>query len=319
VSIVGLPSGCTVEGANPLTVQASADLTTVVFDLKCPAAGTLAFVSTREGAPHIYVASADGTGIRRLSTQLPAEFAPAWSPDGHRLAFNSFDGTYVINRDGSGLRRLQRSGRAPSWSPDGKRLLVTGTINFTIIPVDEPDSPAVDLHIDDRAIATYGITSITEGTWSPDGARIAFSAWTALDMESLFVMNANGSNAATIVHSNAIWDECGPEWSPTGQTIAVLSMVLRAAAIVHADGGQLQPVFNPGTSCWDNHEAGEQSESGLAWSPDAKALAVTTRTPAWQPGLPWPQNQRASIAIVDVSSGTQLTLFPDAYDPTWTK
>lgn len=320
VSLVGLPEGCALQGVNPLLVETSSGtLSTVEFGVNCFAVGTLAFVSNRDGAQHIYLASPLGTGIRRLTNQLPSEFTPAWSPDGARLAFNSDDGTYVINRDGSGLRRLREGGRSPSWSPDARHLLVTDSIDFRIIPVDDANEEVVYARIDDRVIASAGISQVLEGTWSPDGSRIAFSAWTGFDIEQLYVMKLNGSAAQSIVNGNVIWDECGPEWAPDGQTIAVLSMLSRAAATVSASGGQLQSLFIPGTSCWDSKEGGDHSESGLGWSPDGNALAVTMRTPPWEPGKPWPENQRPSVAIVDVHSRKQLALIQDAYDPAWTK
>ena len=57
------------------------------------------------------------------------DYLPAWSPDGTRLAFTSSrDGNeefYIVNRDGSGLRRLTNSPSVevtPTWSPTGNQL-----------------------------------------------------------------------------------------------------------------------------------------------------------------------------------------------------
>ena len=54
-----------------------------------PDGGKIAFVSTRDGNPEIYVMNADGTGVVNLSTNAASDLGPAWSPDGTRLAFHS--------------------------------------------------------------------------------------------------------------------------------------------------------------------------------------------------------------------------------------
>lgn len=53
----------------------------------------------------LYVINADGSGLRRLTDGLD----PAWSPDGSTIAFTRWRnpwGAYLINPDGSGERRL---------------------------------------------------------------------------------------------------------------------------------------------------------------------------------------------------------------------
>jgi dipeptidyl aminopeptidase/acylaminoacyl peptidase len=47
----------------------------------------IAFVSSRDGNAEIYVMNADGTGLTRLTNDPAADFDPAWSSDGSRLAF----------------------------------------------------------------------------------------------------------------------------------------------------------------------------------------------------------------------------------------
>ena len=55
--------------------------------------------------------------------------APAWSPDGRKIAFTSErDGNsevYVMNANGSGQRNLTRDpayDADPTWSPDGRKI-----------------------------------------------------------------------------------------------------------------------------------------------------------------------------------------------------
>ena len=47
----------------------------------------IAFVSAREGTPHVYVMDADGTGTRRLTDSDQEDDHPTWSSDGTRIAF----------------------------------------------------------------------------------------------------------------------------------------------------------------------------------------------------------------------------------------
>jgi hypothetical protein len=46
----------------------------------------------------------------------------AWSLDGSRFTFDTDDGIWVVESDGSELRMVIRHGHDPTWSPDGSRL-----------------------------------------------------------------------------------------------------------------------------------------------------------------------------------------------------
>ncbi|MEN0109917.1 MAG: hypothetical protein AAF805_04265, partial [Planctomycetota bacterium] len=79
-------------------------------------------------AGQIYVVPLDGSAPpRRVSPEVAWDCgSPNWSPDGRRLAYDSWPSVEnfgaaelrVVNADGTGLVRLCE-GSVPSWSADG--------------------------------------------------------------------------------------------------------------------------------------------------------------------------------------------------------
>jgi serine/threonine protein kinase len=96
----------------------------------------VAFSSDRSGFFQIWVAEADGSNARQLTTLAGSSFFAAWSPDGQRIAFESNptgkDRIYVVNSTGGkpldlaandASRRgilVHNRGGAPRFSRDGK-------------------------------------------------------------------------------------------------------------------------------------------------------------------------------------------------------
>jgi dipeptidyl aminopeptidase/acylaminoacyl peptidase len=86
---------------------------------------------------HVFVVPADGSGEPRQITSGDYQHAaPAWSPDGKRIAFASArhrdwdidlgaNDIYVVGANGGRPRKLTATNGscgAPSWSPDGRRI-----------------------------------------------------------------------------------------------------------------------------------------------------------------------------------------------------
>lgn len=72
--------------------------------------------SEEERESGIYVMNADGTNINPVTTEDMFEYSPTWSPDGKTIAFSRGEDIYIINSDGTGLKRLV-SGGEPAWCP----------------------------------------------------------------------------------------------------------------------------------------------------------------------------------------------------------
>lgn len=72
--------------------------------------------------PQIYLMNVDGSGLRRLTTTGLSDFEPDWSPDGRQIVFTRDVDIWVMNADGSAQRRIC-AGRNPAWSRDGRKIV----------------------------------------------------------------------------------------------------------------------------------------------------------------------------------------------------
>jgi TolB protein len=94
-----------------------------------PDSGQIVFNSDRGGSPQLYVMSADGSGVHRISFGSGRYTAPVWSPDGKLIAFVKQEGAQfsigVMAPDGSGERILTTSYFAdePTWAPNGRVIM----------------------------------------------------------------------------------------------------------------------------------------------------------------------------------------------------
>ena len=239
----------------------------------------IAFVSTRDGNPEIYVMDADGNNQMRLTNHPETDYQPSWSPDGGRIVFSSNRNggnsqIYVMDSNGKNVRRLTAgiSDGQPAWSPDGQKIAFAGIGDEEIgrenrkakIHVVAPDGK------DLQKLAEDILSTDTEPAWSPDSRRIAFASWREGRTAEIYVMDANGTNQKRLTH-NMVSDR-QPAWSPDGNKIAFFSVLDEdtTIAMINADGTNqrnlTEEVLN---GIWE-------SNSSPAWSPDGHTIAYVS-------------------------------------------
>jgi Tol biopolymer transport system component len=199
----------------------------------------IVFTSNRTGTSQIFLMRDDGHALRQLTSAAGDQSEPRWSNDGRKIIYKStvngatrqgFTGLstdlWVMNSDGTGQTALTKTPDVweywAQWSPDGTKLLYTlwpkpGTFSagqITIASADGSNSkPLLSLdpaHYDDDV-----------ASWSPDGTRIAFSAF-QFDQSpfdnfyKMFVTDVSGQNPLDIT---TLGTERFAAWSPDGSAI----------------------------------------------------------------------------------------------------
>ena len=149
----------------------------------------------REHAPilfgwngHLLMVGPDGRDQRIVIDDVPVAW-PVWSPDRTQIAFISPEQgggrltLYVVNADGSGMRRLGDSLRPygpPVWSPDGAKIAFLSTAGLP-----EPEEAAAITTIDPNFAAYFGSSiSFDPQTGSAEATPAAGSGQTTQTTQS---------------------------------------------------------------------------------------------------------------------------------------
>ncbi|MCR4301017.1 MAG: Tol-Pal system beta propeller repeat protein TolB [Sulfuricaulis sp.] len=156
---------------------------------------------TREGPPGVrpvyklQVADSDGVNPQTVVRTPEPLLSPAWSPDGNRLAYVSFEDKrskiYMQNLiDGRRELIAEYTGinGAPAWSPDGRSLAMALS--------RDGNAEIYTLNLSTRSLRrmTYDQAIDTEPAWSPDGRDIVFTSDRA-GTPQIYRMSASGGAA----------------------------------------------------------------------------------------------------------------------------
>jgi Tol biopolymer transport system component len=203
----------------------------------------------------LYIMSRNGTGptgLRRLTRCQPPgcwqDYEPAWSPDGSQIAFVRNQDIYLINADGTGVRRLTRAATPlgdgqPAWSPDGHRLA------FTVLRAQPDRLPAIYV-MNANGSGAHRLTGCRPGcagsqpAWSPDGTKIAFAG-----NQDIYTVTPTGSGVTRLTdcaHIAGCVDAGGPAWSPDGRKIVFWVEGHDSVSqlyLMNANGSDAQPLI----------------------------------------------------------------------------
>jgi dipeptidyl aminopeptidase/acylaminoacyl peptidase len=221
----------------------------------------------------IWLADAQSGSTRQLTNGRKSSNAPAWSPDGKRLAFGSDrdDKRQIFLIDLGGGEAIKLTSAEESvggfgWSPDGRSIAFTSNepraeaikerekkyAEFDVIDQDHRLSHLFVVDVETKAIRrlTSGAFTVGRFEWSPDSRQIAFDHRINGDP-------ANGGSAdisVVTVADGAVrklvtqeGPDVNPQWSPDGSQIAFESSMAsprfffsnRRIAVMPAAGGTI--------------------------------------------------------------------------------
>ena len=184
----------------------------------------VAYVATSQGQGgpryQLIIADADGYNPRTVLESKEPLMSPAWSPDGSKLAYVSFEKkrseVYIQDLNTGSRKRVSSSvgiNGAPAWAPNGRFLAVT------LSKTGNPEINILDLQTDQAKRITNNFAIDTEAAWAPDGSNIVFTSDRG-GKPQLYRMNTDGGGVKRITYEGDY--NARGSYSPDGKFLTMV-------------------------------------------------------------------------------------------------
>jgi dipeptidyl aminopeptidase/acylaminoacyl peptidase len=219
-------------------------------------------------------ASRDHASTARQLTRGTADAAPAWSPDGTRIAFLRADAgpaqVWLLPAGGGEpeqVTSLPLGAGTPVWSPDGTKIAFSAAVDLHAMPGEDDAA---------RARRASGPVVTTRLDYKADGAGLLRTM-----RKHLHVLDLASGKVRQVTDGD--WHASDPVWSPDSAGLA-----FGAATAPDADLRFRAPVYTVDVSGGFARPAEVTLADGYgapaAWAPDGSALIVIGRDRVGEPG-----------------------------------